>query len=214
MEEPPAVEAPADARRPGPERTRDWFGMIVSIAALITSFVSIVLAVQNSDSMNRLVQANSWPYLQLMTSNVADDGSRSISVQVRNTGIGPLRIETFVVTANGRDVGDVVELVKACCLAKETEIISAEDFAVKVGGILTNNPTGMVLGPGDEVTVFALPRQDAVDAVWRTLDKARFKNRYRACYCSVFDECWTSDFKSSARTPVKSCKPEAESWSG
>ncbi|MEO0974185.1 MAG: hypothetical protein AAFX85_13920, partial [Pseudomonadota bacterium] len=55
---PEPAEPPSHARR-------DWFGIVVSVAALATSAASIFIAVQNADSMERLVQANSWPYLQL-----------------------------------------------------------------------------------------------------------------------------------------------------
>lgn len=211
--QPHAVEvetvAPSRARA-----TRDWFGMVVSIAALVTSVVSIALAVQNSDSMNRLVQANSWPYLQITTGNVGADGSREIAATLTNVGIGPLRIESFVVAYEGEEAANALDFLRACCLAKDVVIDSGESFAAAVGEIVTSTPTGVVLGPGDKVNVFRLPLEGANQEVWRQLDGARFKARYRACYCSVFDECWSTDFENARRSPVKSCKPEANSWDG
>ena len=210
MEESPAMEAPSDARKP----QRDWFGIVVSLAALVTSVVSIVLAVQNSNSMNRLVQANSWPYLQFTTGNVAGDGSREIDATLTNAGIGPLRIESFVVAYEGEEAANALDLLRACCLAQDVVIDSGESFVAAVGEIVTGGPTGVVLRPGDKVNVFRLPLEGANQEVWRKLDSARFRAKYRACYCSVFDECWSTDFEIARRSPVKSCKPEANSWVG
>lgn len=210
MEEPPVLPAPAEP----PRHVRDWFGMIVSVAALLTSAVSIVLAVQNSDSMNRLVQANSWPYLQFTTGNVGDDGSRVITAALSNAGIGPLKIESFVISYSGEEAGDILALLRACCLAEGAAIETGAQFSAEVGEVVTANPTGVVLRPGDELVVFSLPLAGADPDVWAKLDSARFEIDLRACYCSVFDECWTTDFSSVKKTPAKVCRPEANSWNG
>ena len=48
--------------------------MAVAIAALVTSVVSIWLSLSQGDDMARLVEAQSWPYLEYETSNVSDNG--------------------------------------------------------------------------------------------------------------------------------------------
>ncbi len=214
MEEQPHVVEVETIAAPRPRPTRDWFGMIVSICALATSAASILVAVQNANSMDRLVQANSWPYLQFQTGNQADDGTQVVTVTLQNSGIGPLRLETFVVSQDGNDVGNFVEMMLACCVPPDTRIESEADILMEMGSIGSNKPTGAVLGPGDSILVFALPKEGANAEAYRKLNAARFTMNYRACYCSVFDECWETDFKSTHPAPVAACKSEPKSWRG
>ena len=49
---------------------------------------------------------------------------------------------------------------------------------------------------------------------YELLDReARFKVEAKACYCSVLEDCWFTDFKNRARE-VKSCEPllASERW--
>ena len=67
---------------------------------------------------------------------------------------------------------------------------------------------GTVLRPGEstEVTWMTGDRADPlIDKLWGAVPYMTF----RACYCSVFDECWLSDMASLEAQPVKACpKPE------
>src|SRR5262249_51994832 len=48
--------------------------LVISVCALVMSGVSIFMANENSNSMQDLVHANSWPFLQLDSGNTSDDG--------------------------------------------------------------------------------------------------------------------------------------------
>jgi hypothetical protein len=41
-----------------------WLDLVIAITALITSVSSIVIAIHHGRTMEKLVQANSFPYLQ------------------------------------------------------------------------------------------------------------------------------------------------------
>ncbi len=214
MEEQPHVVEVETVEPARPRGRRDWFGIIVSISALATSVASIFVAVQNSNSMDRLVQANSWPYLQFLTGNQREDGRQVVSVSLSNTGVGPLKLETFVVSHNDEDFGDGLEMMLGCCLPPDTKIEGRVDFESKIDRLGTSKPTGAVISPGAEVLVFSLPKEGAVPEAYEALNAARFTMNYRACYCSVFDECWETNFKTTHPTPVAACKPEPNSWNG
>jgi hypothetical protein len=51
--------------------------------------------------MDRLVAANSWPFLMYSTDNMDPQGNRRISLKVENAGVGPARIQTFEVWWQG-----------------------------------------------------------------------------------------------------------------
>jgi hypothetical protein len=50
-----------------------------------------------------------------------------------------------------------------------------------------------------------LEETEANAAIWQRLDVARLNIRMRACYCSVFDECWLTDLVHTDTTTVPSC---------
>ncbi|MEO0422138.1 MAG: hypothetical protein AAF184_07370 [Pseudomonadota bacterium] len=195
-----------------PAARRDWFGIIVSLAALATSAASIFIAVQNADSMERLVEANSWPYLQLDSSNVVD-GERVIQLTLSNAGVGPLRLESFVIRAeDGTPLRHIGELIRHGYDDQWTPPKSTEEREAPT--TYTTTPSGRVLAPGEAVLVFAVPYDAASEPLWSAIDRARFTYRFEACYCSVFDECWRTNLVESRPQPVTSCPAEPEIWRG
>ena len=81
-----------------------WIDLALALAALLVSVSSIMVALQNHRAMQRLVTANSWPYLELVHGNALDNGARQVHLDVKNVGIGPAMIEKFVVTYAGEPV--------------------------------------------------------------------------------------------------------------
>ena len=56
-------------------------------------------------------------------------------------------------------------------------------------------------------------KREGVEALWGKLNRERFRMRFRACYCSVFDECWTSDLVTVSPEPVAQCTKSPDSFS-
>ena len=92
----------------------------VAIAALVTSVTSIWLSLSQGDEMARLVQAQSWPYLEYVSSNTGDNGAPVIDIMVRNAGVGPAKVESFSISYEGKPVRGWAALIGACCVPKET----------------------------------------------------------------------------------------------
>src|SRR5438046_9097500 len=83
-----------------------WLDGAIAVGVLFVSVSSLVVAIVHSRTLERmadanvkLVQANSWPYLAYSTAN-ENDGQRAINMSVENNGIGPAKVESFVVTWN------------------------------------------------------------------------------------------------------------------
>ena len=53
----------------------------------------------------------------------------------------------------------------------------------------------------------SLPRRADNDPIWQKLDHARREVKFRACYCSVFDECWIGSLKDLEPKRVDRCPP-------
>ena len=162
--------------------------------AVFLSIVSIFIAVRHGETMERLVAANSWPNLSYYTGNVTDDGRNEIHFTIRNTGVGPARIDSLELFYKDKPIASSSALLAACC-----------------GEVKPNygiNDINDVVLPAREAMSFIELRQDQNSkAMWDMLDKERFNVRVRACYCSVFDECWVLDSRQHRPERADRCEP-------
>jgi hypothetical protein len=163
-----------------------WFDIGMTLAILIVSVSSLVVAIVHSETLERmadanakLVETNSWPFLAYGTAN--DD---EISMTIRNDGVGPAKIESAELTWNGIPQPDGVAFLEACC-----------DAAPKAADINQSLVAGRVLRPGETITFFKVPSKVVDTSAWKKLLLARLSRdlSVNVCYCSVFDECWTDD---------------------
>ena len=223
----PEVEQPPQEHfhRSGP-RARD---LVLPVCALFISVVSLVVAFlhgraleQMAEANARLVEANSWPFLQFVTANQDDAGDLVINLGVHNAGVGPAKIETFEVFWQGQPVRDNVELLQRCCglnpktlqTDKSVTLSGASEEAVAAAreanrsSIATSrvgtSATG-VMEAHQQSNFLVLPLTAKTAPVWARLNTARFQITTRACYCSVFDECWISDLRTLRPHKAKSC---------
>ena len=186
---------------------REKVDFMIAVCALVTSIASIYLTVVQGDDMQRLVQAQSWPFLGISTGNTRTnpaDGRQEavITLELDNLGVGPAKIQTFEMWFDGKPVTNNYELMRACC----TDIAAGKTIpGTDESPILTSPAANRVLRAGQSITLlqWAKPTTDA--QAWDRLNRARFEIKHRICYCSVFDECWTSDLESTKATPVKAC---------
>jgi hypothetical protein len=172
-----------------------WIDLALASGALILSVTSIVIAIQNEHAMQRLVTANSWPYLELSHGN-ALGGTRALHFDVTNAGIGPAMIEKLVVTYDGQPVRDARELLTRCCGPESTW--GNPDAEI-------NTVSARVLPARETIYFLKVPQQGSNLEVWSRLDAARFKTRMAVCYSSVFGEYWITTLGEAKARSVKSC---------
>ncbi len=123
---------------------------------------------------------------------------RSVGLRVVNNGVGPAMIRSVTLRRRDQMVGDFSALMAHFPAATDRSWSSVN---------------GRALAPGGEVApiVFTWPRgsldQNGLDgllAEWQDWS-------VEACYCSVFDRCWTSSSGHTDRNPVRSCPtPESD----
>lgn len=192
------VENPHDhvAHRSG----HAWLDKVLPISALFVSFISILIAWHHGEVMQglvhqneRLVQANSLPYLQMYSNQGADHFDLFIS----NAGIGPAEVRTAELLVDGKPVATLEDFLKACCNVSGR------------GGVSKSNVIGQMIRPGVDVPYISADETNL--ALVQTIARAYHERRLetRLCYCSVFDECWTRssrDFANAVRPKrVDSC---------
>jgi len=195
----PEVQSP-QVHRPRARRGRlpRWIEWAIAATAFITSISSIFIAVHHSRIMERLVQANSFPYMQGGFSDVTPEGEQVISLDLLNRGVGPAHEQSLRVTADGKYVNSVRELI-AVSLGPDHPAVGALDAGMK------NRVKTRFIPGGDQQFVFRIVKTAENAELWEAFDATQPKWDVEYCYCSVFAECWQVKGKFTEPERVEEC---------
>lgn len=192
----PEVHTP-HARHGGLPR---WLELTIAVTALITSISSIAIAVHHGQIMEKLVQANSVPYMQGGFSNVTLEGSRVLSLDLLNRGVGPAHEQSLRVKVGERYVRSVSELIVASLGPEQAAEMETALNPYK------NRVRKRFIPGGEQQLVFSMTRTPENARDWDLLNATREKWNVEFCYCSVFEECWQVLGKLAEPEPVDSCR--------
>ena len=95
----PEVHQPHVHKRHG---LPQWLELSIAAAALVTSISSIAIAVHHGQIMERLVQANSVPFVIGGFSDITPTGERVLSLDLLNRGVGPAKQRSLRVKVDDR----------------------------------------------------------------------------------------------------------------
>lgn len=182
----PDIPEPPRPKRKQHQSNLHWLELTLGVSALIVSFVSIAIALHHGQIMERLVTANSYPYLEGGTSNASFAGERRLSVDLVNRGAGPAHQQSLRIAIGDHPVRSLDELFLHVFGESEAERAS------EALGPLVNNQETRFVRPGEERYVFLIRRTDANAEHWDRLNETyeREGMTVEFCYCSVFGECW------------------------
>jgi hypothetical protein len=180
-----------------------WLDITLGVAATIVSLVSLWLGLHSAHSMEKLVAANSYPYLELMQSmseaapQPGTDRVRGVvEYEMVNNGVGPARVEWVELRFKGKPVADITELLDACCKAETHNYAGLN----RRGGV-----EGAFVRAGGSLKMFTWAEQNTANADFQALHRQMGDVEWSACYCSVFDECYVRSTETSKPEPVKQC---------
>lgn len=160
-----------------------WFDYAIGATALLVSVVSLYVALHHGRTMEKLVQANSFPNVESDFS-IRDDapsGGVLLQLTLRNTGVGPARIETLAMSAGGVPLASLGDLVSTLTAAAQQD-----NFSARVG---IESVVGSLIGAGRQTHLLQAQFDDA--AIWfKPVLSTANKIEMQVCYCSVFDECF------------------------
>ena len=207
-EQPVPIEAPlhvgSDDIHAHPRHTgHRWLDLIIALSAISISVISLFVAIEHGQTEKKLVAANSWPFLTYASeSDGIDPGHRQVIMRLENNGVGPARVQTVSVMLDGRPIRSRDELMRTCC-----DVVPGQSVARQVAlGLFSENAMVGVLPARSNTTFLAWRQTQAGGDALARLDRARRHLTFKACYCSVLDECWTTDLRSTTTpTPVAAC---------
>jgi len=181
-----------------------WIAISAAGCALVVSITSLFVAMRHGQSMERmaeanarLVEANSWPLLQRYQSDVDAAREHVFTLNIANFGVGPAKVESLEIFWQGNPVHNPRELAELCCLHSTD---AAREHTLETSGVM-----GTVLRASEVRHVIEFPEDTHDSALTDRLHAALRGIVMRACYCSVFDECWVSDLRTLHPPGVKQC---------
>ncbi|WP_141395820.1 hypothetical protein [Sphingomonas spermidinifaciens] len=198
-----AVEAKLAAPPPRPIADRvlrllPWLSLghlLVGVPTLVISLVVAWGTFVQAEATQKIQQASAWPFLGYTTGNYNERGERELYFELANNGVGPALLRAVELSYRGKPVPAPAELLARCCGR-------APDAPVRFGTAPIRN---IALRPGDAVRFLSVPDLPINRGLVEALDRERWKVRVRACYCSVFEDCWTIDGGESEPVPVRQC---------
>jgi hypothetical protein len=192
----PEVHQPHARHRGLPQ----WLELTIAGTALVTSLSSIAIAVHHGKTMEKLVQANSIPFVIGGFSDITPDGERVLSMDLLNRGAGPAKQRSLRVKVDDRYVTSVQELL-AASLGPERAQAAREPL-----GIAKNRVKMRFLAADGELQAVFRSVKTAENAqYWEALEAAQPRWSLEYCYCSVFEECWYVRNKWEEPEPIDEC---------
>jgi hypothetical protein len=182
-----------------------WLEYGVTAVVLGISILSLWVAVGTEDANRRMVAAASWPFLKISDGNADEQGRPRLMFSVGNSGVGPAKVESFEVFWKGKAYSRSYELLRDCC-GLDLPAYQAATYRHEATPIIDDKVAGRVIRAGETVTFLDIKMGADNEKLWHALDQARRDIRYRICYCSVFDECWSNDRNDLNPARVKSCE--------
>ena len=162
---------------------------LIALAALLMSICGLFVALYEASLVRRQQRASVWPYVEVAASLTRE----RVEVRVRNTGVGPARIEAAAVTRDGEVLKGWADLIATTAADSEE---SEYYYSLIHGSVLRRD--------SEAVVIFRVTSdQESVSAdLVPTLAKEMLAGRadVTVCYCSVFDECWVSSLRGVFRS--------------
>lgn len=175
-----------------------WLEWATALSALVVSVSSIFIALHNGEIENRMLKANSYPYLIGDISNADPQGNERISLDLINNGVGPADQQSLKIEVAGRYVTTLTDLIGSAAPPGEA------DEAVAALKAVRNIEHTRFIAAKDRQVVFWIDKTAQNARYWDLLDRASGQWRVEYCYCSVFQECWA--VKGEQHTAVKACR--------
>jgi hypothetical protein len=175
--------------------------MLVGLSAVVIGLCALGVSLYETHLMREEQRAAVLPMLELARSHYVDgagDTSRwRLSLHAENVGIGPARVRDFTVTVDGEPHPTWRSAMRA---------LIGREIDVSYGHSSIN---GRTIPAERQVTMFDLSSTELTIDIVDNFDRLEFE----ACFCSVFDECWTSSFSSfGTSTPADACTPGDDSF--
>ncbi|WP_306252432.1 hypothetical protein [Parvularcula sp. IMCC14364] len=178
-------------------RNRISFETVGSIVAIVVGVVALFVAWDEAKSVRKQQAASVLPIVKIFTSYTTTEMGHKSAVIVQNVGVGPAFIENARIIWDGTQLQDV---------RSGLAVLPGANDLVE---IWTSPLYGEIMSGNDEYEMFSaiMPSEKVTAEYISSLKTSINRNLIiEACFCSVYEECWTTNLNSTIRPqPIKSC---------
>ncbi len=157
---------------------------LIALAAVVLSLCGLFIAIYEASLLREQQRASVWPYVEVGPSLTRE----RFEVRVRNAGVGPARIRAAAVSRDGETTETWLELIRR--VGVDPAQVS-EYFSLIHGRVIPSD--------SEAEAIFRVTEEDGPAAVElvEQLSRETYEGRIdvELCYCSVYDECWTSNLQ-------------------
>lgn len=174
--------------------------MLVGISAVVIGLCALGVSLYETSLMRSEQRAAVVPILELGRSynySKTDPSRNRLSFIAENVGIGPARVIDFRVTVDGEPHATWDAAMRTLTGAKDRISYSMSTI------------NGRTIPPERRIEMYNLLDLEHLEVILDDFERIDFE----ACYCSVFDECWTTRMTTfGASEPVESCTRADDSF--
>lgn len=194
-------EEPAPPTERQPILRKGQIDLILAIAAIFISAVSLVVAIRTEQSQRDTLSASIWPFLQRNISAGGGDSRSEMTIGISNDGVGPAKVRSVEIFYKGQPVSSADDLLRKCCglrsdVPRERQL--PDSYSVSVAD-------NTVQRAGEQNLMIRIKPSTQAPEIPNRFREALRHLTFRGCYCSVRDQCWTSDLASTQTTEVAAC---------
>ncbi len=179
--------------------SKDNLNLVIAACAVFISAASFIATYVQSDAALNQVKAETWPYLQIDHGNTNEALEREVFYKLENVGVGPAKIKSFRLRIENKYLKNANDMVRV--------LYSSEGLDCRVACIISDTIAPKILPQGGEVQAFFIPYNEESLGLWHTINTMRWSLKAEACYCSLLDDCFETDFKADP-VEVDECKVE------
>ena len=185
-----------------PRKPRIQPEMLVGVSAVLIGVCALGVSLYETGLMREEQRAAVMPLMELGRSYSLNEGETltekwRLSLHAENVGIGPARVMDFHVTVDG---------VQKPTWGAAMQALIGRNEPIAYGQSTIN---GRTIPPDRSVTMFDLGDTELTKEIIAEFDRLDFE----ACFCSVFDECWTTSYSTfGATNAVEECQRSDSSF--
>ncbi|MEM7360057.1 MAG: hypothetical protein AAF431_13225 [Pseudomonadota bacterium] len=189
----------------------DRLNFILAICAILISGASFYATYLQAESAEAQVKAMTLPLIQFGHGNYDQERElRVINFELKNAGVGPAIIKSVRLKYQQQEYQSLKDYFVACCDEALKESREKQRAAAESGEKLettdwVSQPLLDVIIPGQSNYVFQqIYYTPNTDQFWDVLNKERWNLMLNICYCSLLDDCFTTE-KNGVVESVSAC---------
>ena len=176
--------------------------MLVGVSAVVIGVCALGVSLYETSLMREEQRAAVIPMVELSRSFFQENGeddseSLRLKLSLENVGIGPARIQDFRVTVDGEPQPTWRATIN---------MLLGEDVTAPY---VQSTINGRTIPVDRRVDMFDLRDSGVARRMLAEFERLDFS----ACYCSVFDDCWQTSYRTfGTSAEVESCVSSADSF--